>query len=321
MKAAVYKTYGPPEVLRIEEVDKPAPGDDEVLVKVKASSINPVDWYLMTGLFIARIGSGLTKPRDTRLGVDFAGIVEAVGKNVVQFAPGDAVFGARSGALAEYVCVRGNVYPKPAGITFEQAAGTATAAITALQGLRDYGRLKAGQSVLINGAAGGVGTFAVQIAREFGADVTGVCSSRNLDLVRSLGAHHVIDYTREDFTRCGRRWDLLLDIAGSRPWRDCRRVLSPNANFVIVGGPKSNRFVGPLTHVVGSRIAAVGASQKVKFFVANFKREDFSLLIDLLESGKVNPFVERIYPLSRIAEAMHYLGTGHARGKLIISLE
>lgn len=321
MKAVVYKTYGPPEVLRIEEVDKPAPGDDEVLVKVKASSINPVDWYLMTGLFIARIGSGLTKPRDTRLGVDFAGIVEAVGKNVVQFAPGDSVFGARSGALAEYVCVRGNVYSKPAGITFEQAAGTATAAITALQGLRDYGRLKAGQSVLINGAAGGVGTFAVQIAREFGADVTGVCSSRNLDLVRSLGAHHVIDYTREDFTRCGRRWDLLLDIAGSRPWRDCRRVLSPNANFVIVGGPKSNRFVGPLTHVVGSRIAAVGASQKVKFFVANFKREDFSLLIDLLESGKVNPFVERIYPLSRIAEAMHYLGTGHARGKLIISLE
>ncbi|MDO9302575.1 MAG: NAD(P)-dependent alcohol dehydrogenase [Anaerolineales bacterium] len=321
MKAIIYSKYGFPDVLQVQDVEKPTPQEDEVLVKVHASSVNPVQWYTMTGLFIARMaGSGLLKPKDPRLGSDFAGVVEAVGKDVTHAKEGDEVFGGTTGAFAEYACVRNAVTSKPANLTFEQAAAVPTAAITALQGLRDYGQIQPGQKVLINGASGGVGTFAVQIAKAFGAEVTGVCSTKNVDIARSLGADHVIDYTREDFTRNGRRYDLFLDIAGSRPWSECRRVLNPKAIFVIVGGPKTNRWIGPLSHVIKVRLASLGASQKTVFIIAKFNREDLAVLRELIESGKVKPIVERSYPLSEAAEAMRHLGTGHAQGKIVVTM-
>lgn len=319
MKAIIYTKYGPPDVLEIQEVEKPAPKQDEVLVKVHASSVNPAEWYGMTGLFIGRIGSGLLKPKDTRLGADFAGVVEAVGKDVTHVKVGDEVWGGRSGAFAEYVCVRNAVMPKPANLTFEQAAAVPTAAITALQGLRDYGKIQPGQKVLINGASGGVGTYAVQIAKAFGAEVTAVCSTRNIDTARSLGADHVIDYTKEDFTRNGRRYDLFFDIAGSRSWRECKRVLNPEATFVIVGGQKAP-VIGPLSHVIRIRLGSLGASQKVVFFIAKFNREDFAVLRELFEGGKVKSVVEATYPMSKTAEAMRHLGTGHAQGKIVVTM-
>ena len=318
MKAAIFHSYGM-DVLRIEEVEKPTPGEDEVLVKVCATSVNPAEWYGMTGLFLARLGNGLFKPKDKRLGADFAGVVEAVGRQVTDFKPGDEVFGGRSGAYAEYVCVQKGIAHKPANITFEQAGGVAIAGLTALQGLRDHGKVQPGQKVLINGAAGGVGTFAVQIAKAFGAEVTAVCSTKNVDLIRSLGADHVIDYTREDFTRTRQRHDLLLDIAGTRSWSEYRRVLTPRATVVIIGGPKG-RVIGPLGHIIGMRLASFRASQKVVFFVANFNREDLCVLRELMEAGKVKPVVDRIYPLNRINEAMSYLGTGHARAKIVVTI-
>lgn len=321
MKATIYTKYGSPDVLKIQEVEKPSPRDDEVLVKIHASSVNPAEWYGMTGLLIARMGNRLLKPKDTRLGADYSGVVEAVGKNVTHVKRGDEVYGARSGAFAEYVCVRNIVIPKPANITFEQAGGVATAAITALQGLRDHGKLQAGQKVLINGASGGVGTFAVQIAKALGAEVTAVCSTRNVELIRSLGADHVIDYTKEDFTHNGKRYDLLLDIAGSRPWRESKRVLTPSARYVIVGAPKGNQVIGPLGFIIKTRLGALGASQKVIFFVANFKREDFLLLKDMFERGQVKPVVEKSYPLEKISEAMRHLGTGHAQGKIVVTMK
>lgn len=317
MKAVFHKTYGPPEVLTIEEIEKPIPKDDEVLIKIRATSVNPAEWYAMSGLFIARLGGGLFRPKETRLGTDYAGLVEAVGKDITQFKAGDEVYGARTGAFAEYVCVRNIVIPKPGNLTFEQAGSVATAAITALQGLRDYGQLQAGQKVLINGASGGVGTFAVQIAKAMGAEVTAVCSPRNVELIRSLGAEHVIDYTKEDFTRSGQRYDLLLDIAGSRTWFEYKRVLTPGANFVIVGGPKFP-IIGPLRHIAAIHLAALGASQKIAFFIAKFNREDFHLLNEWFESGKVRPVVEKIYPLTQISEAMRHLGSGHAQSKIVV---
>lgn len=322
MKAIVYEKYGTPDVLEFQEIEKPTPREDEVLVKVQASSVNPLQWYTVTGLFLARIGNGLTKPRNTRLGSDFAGVVEAVGSSVTRFKPGDEVFGGRGGSFAEYICMRAEhaIARKPDNITFEQAAAVPTAGITALQALRDYGQIQPGQKVLINGAAGGVGTFAVQIAKAFGAEVTGVCSTRNMEMVRSLGADHVIDYTRQDFTLGTQCYDLFLDVVGSRSWRECRRVLNPRANFVIVGGPKTNRWIGPLGHVIKVRLASLRASQKVTFFVAEFKRDDFEALRELLEAGKVRAIVERTYPWNEIAEAMRYLGTGHARAKVVISI-
>lgn len=321
MKAVVFKSYGPPEVLTIEDVEKPTPKDDEVLVRVYASSVNPAEWYGMTGLFLARIGNGLFRPKDIRLGADFAGVVEAVGANVTRFKPGDEVFGGRSGAFAEYVCVRENLALKPANITFEEAGGVAIAGLTALQGLRDHGKLRTGQKVLINGASGGVGTFAVQIARALGAEVTAVCSTGNVKLIRSLGADHVIDYTKEDFTRNGKEYDLLLDVAGSRTWREYKRVLKPNSTVVIVGGPKSNRIIGPLTHIIKMRVASWRASQKVIFFVANFNHNDLMALKDMMETGQVKPVVERTYPLEKICDAMRHLGTGHAKGKLVVTMK
>jgi NADPH:quinone reductase-like Zn-dependent oxidoreductase len=320
MKAIVYHKYGSPNVLELREIDKPVAADDEVLVRIHASSVNPAEWYAMTGLFIARTGMGLFKPKNTRLGVDFAGVVEATGANVKRFRPGDEVFGGSNGAFAEYVSVREDraVALKPANVTFEQAAGVPVAGFTALQGLRDMGQLQPGQRVLINGASGGVGTFAVQIAKALGAEVTGVCSTRNVELVRSLGADHVVDYTQEDFTCGERRYDLLLDIAGSRSWEACRRVLNPQATFVIVGGPKTNRWIGPLSHVVKVRLASLRASQKVVFFVAKMNQADLVLLQELIEAGKVTPVIDRRYSLCELPQAMHYLGEGHARGKVAI---
>jgi NADPH:quinone reductase-like Zn-dependent oxidoreductase len=265
---------------------------------------------------------GLLKPKSERLGVDFAGTVEAVGKSVTRFRPGDEVFGGRDGAFAEYVVVREEraIVPKPGNITFEQAAAVPVAALTALQGLRDKGRLQPGQKVLINGASGGVGTFAVQIAKALGAEVTGVCSSRNVDPVRSIGADRVIDYTCDDFTLDDRRYDLMLDVAGSRSWSACRRVLSPRATFVIVGGPKTNRLIGPLSHVLKVRLAALRSSRKIVFFIAKFNRADLEVLRDLLETGKVIPVIDRTYELSEVGDALGYLGDGHARGKVVITV-
>ena len=320
MKAAVFNSYGQPEVLSVEELEKPVPNDDEILVRVCATSVNPAEWYGMTGLFLARLGNGLFKPKDTRLGADFSGIVEAVGKNVTNFKRGDEVFGGRSGAFAEYICVSKNVVHKPANLSFEQAGGVAIAAITALQGLRDHGKLQPGQKVLINGASGGVGTFAVQIAKTLGAEVTAVCSTNKVELIRSLGADHVIDYIKEDFTQRGESYDLLFDIAGGRSWRAYRRILTPNAMVVLVGGPKSNRIIGPLAHIIKMRLASLRASQSMVFFVAKFNPEDFTVLKEMFERKQIRTVVDRVYPLCEISEAMRYLGEGHARGKVIVTM-
>jgi NADPH:quinone reductase-like Zn-dependent oxidoreductase len=319
MKAIVHHEYGSPDVLELVDVDKPVPADNEVLVRIRASSVNPAEWHTMNGLLVGRPQSGLLKPKEPRLGADFAGVVEAVGANVTDFNPGDEVFGGRTGAFAEYVSVRNAIAPKPSSATFEQAAAVPIAALTALQGLRDKGQLQPGQKVLINGASGGVGTFAVQIAKALGAEVTGVCSTRNVELVRSLGADQVVDYTREDFTRSGERYDLLLDIAGSRSWSEYKRVLKPEATFVIVGSQKTNRLLGPASHMVKVRLASLRASQKVVFFVAKLTRDDLHVMRELIEAGKVTPVVERTYPLSETADALRYLGEGHAQGKIVIT--
>jgi NADPH:quinone reductase-like Zn-dependent oxidoreductase len=323
VKAVVHHRFGSPDVLELQDADQPAlTGDDDVLVRVHASSVNPAEWFAVTGTpYLARPATGLRRPREAVPGADFAGTVEAVGSAVADLRPGDAVFGGTaSGAFAEYVRVSQTVVPKPANLTFEQAAAVPTAAVTALQGLRDHGRLRPGQTVLVNGASGGVGTFAVQLAKAFGAEVTGVCSTHNVELVRSLGADHVVDYTREDFTRSGRRYDLLLDVAGSRPWSDCRRVLGKDAALVVIGGPKTNPWVGPLGHVAGVRLASLRASQKVVFFVAKFNREDFLVLSELLETGKVTPVIDRRYELGDLPAALSYLGEGHARAKVVITV-
>jgi len=322
MKAAVRDRYGSPDVVEVREIDKPVPADDEVLVRVHAASLNLADWYEVTGRpYVGRAQMGLRKPKSERLGVDYAGMVEAIGRDVTEFRPGDEVFGGRNGAYAEYVCAREDraIVPKPANVTFEQAAAVPVAAITALQGLRDKGQLQPGQNVLINGASGGVGTFAVQIAKALGAEVTGVCSTRNVDLVRSLGADHVVDYTHDDFTRTDRRYDLMFDIAGSRPWSEFKRVLDPRATVVLVGGPKANRLLGPLGHVVGVRLASLRGSRKVVFFIAKLNKEDMVVLRELLETGKVTPVVDRQYELSEIADAFRYMGGGHCRSKIIVT--
>ena len=323
MRAAVRDRYGSPDVVELQEIDKPVPTEDEVLVRVRAASLNIADWYEVTGRpYVGRTQMGLFKPKTNRLGVDYAGTVEAVGENVTEFQPGDEVFGGRNGAYAEYVCARADraIVPKPSNVTFEEAAAVPVAALTALQGLRDKGQLQPGQKVLINGASGGVGTFAVQIAKALGAEVTAVCSTGNVDLARSIGADHVIDYTREDFTRSDERYDLLLDIAGSRSWSACRRVLDPQATFVIVGGPKTNPLLGPLGHVVKLRLAAVGSGRKIVFFIAKFNKADMLVLRELLESGKMTSVIDRQYELSEIADALRYIGEGHAQGEIVVTV-
>jgi NADPH:quinone reductase-like Zn-dependent oxidoreductase len=320
MRAVVCRTFGSAE---LGDVDRPEPGGEDVLVRVRAASMNRVDWYGVVGRpYVGRVSMGLRKPRSVGVGVDFSGVVEAVGGGITRFKPGDEVFGMRNGAFAEYVLVPedGGMAPKPASVTFEQAACVPVAGLTSLQGLRDHGKLRPGQHVLINGASGSVGTFAVQIAKALGGEVTAVCSTPNVDVAPSLGADHVIDYTREDFTRSGRRYDLVLDVAGSRSWRACKRVLNPEATFVIVGGPKTNRLLGPLSHVIKVYVAAVRASQKVVFFVAKRSREDLLFLGELLETGKLIPVIERRYELSETAEALRYMGEGHAQAKVVITV-
>jgi len=326
MKAVVHTKYGSPDVLEIRDVKKPAPNDDQVLVKVRAASLNPLDWHFVEGTpYVARMMmSGLRKPKDPRLGVDLAGQVEAVGKNVTQFKPGDEVFGTGHGAaFAEYVCAgKTKLVMKPANLTFEQAAAVPVAGLTALQGLRDKGKVQPGQKVLINGASGGVGTFAVQIVKSFGADVTGVCSTRNLDLVRSLGADHVIDYTKEDFTKSGQRYDLILDNVGTQPLLGFRRVLKPNGTCVIIGGggPNDGRFIGPLARPLKALLLSPFISQKMGMMLAEIRQEDLTTMADLMQAGKVKPVIDRTYPLSQIREAMKYLEAGHARGKVILTV-
>ena len=327
MKAIVYCDYGVPN-LKFQEIEKPTPADDQLLVKVRAASVNPLDWHFVEGTpyFMRVLGVGLRKPKETRLGVDFAGTVEAVGKNVTKFKPGDEVFGGRDGAFAEYVCVREPraVALKPANITFEQAASVPIAAITALQGVRDKGKVQAGQKVLINGASGGVGTFAVQIAKSMGADVTGVCSTRNLDMVRSLGADHVIDYTKEDFTKSDQRYDVIIDNVANHSLSECRRVLNPDGRYVLIGGGGANegRWLGPgLTQAFKAMVLSKFVSQKMGMMLAELNQKDLTALADLMEAGKVTPVIDRTYKLSELPQAIEYLEQGHARGKVVIAVD
>ena len=313
------------EVLKLEEIERPSPADDELLVKVHAAAANPLDWHYMRGTpYVMRLmGAGLGAPEDLRTGVDFAGTVEAVGKDVTLFKPGDEVFGGRSGAFAEYVTVRENrnVVVKPANLTFEQAAAVPVAAITALQALRDKGKIQPGQKVLINGASGGVGTFAVQLAKSFGAEVTGVCSTRNVELVRSLGADHVIDYTKDDYTKSAQRYDVILDNVGNHSLLDNRRVLNPNGIFVIVGGPKHGQWIGALTGPIKAALLSPFVSQEFVMFLADLNKEDLAILGDLMQAGKVTPVIDRRFSLSEVPVAIRYLETGRARGKVVIALE
>lgn len=326
MKAVVYRCYGSAEVLKLENVRKPTVADDEVLVKVHAASVNPLDWHYMRGTpYVMRLDSGLGAPEEPRIGVDFAGTVDAVGKDVKKFRPGDEVFGGKDGAFAEYVAVRESraIALKPANITFEQAAAVPIAAITALQALRDKGRIQPGQKVLINGASGGVGTFAVQIAKSFGAEVTGVCSTKNVELVRSLGADHVVDYTREDFTRGGQHYDLILDTVGNRSLLENRRVLNPNGTYIGIGGggPGEQGFLGPLFGPVKELVLSKFVSQKLMFFIADLNQQDLAILADLMRTGKVTPVVDRRYKLSEVPAAVTYLEAGHTRGKVVIAID
>ena len=323
MKAIVYRCYGSPDVLQLEDVEKPAPADDEVLVRVRAASVNPLDWHYMRGSpYIMRLGSGLGAPDDSSMGVDFAGTVEAVGGNVTRFKPGDEVFGGRGGAFAEYVIVPEDraLVLKPANMTFAQAASVPIAAITALQALRDKGQVKAGQKVLINGASGGVGTFAVQIAKSFGAEVTGVCSTRNLEMVRSIGADHVIDYTREDYTESGQRYDLIIDNVGNHSLLANKRALNPDGTFVIIGGPKGN-WLGPLMRPIKALVLSPFVGQEFVMLLAQMRQDDLAILADLMQAGKVTPVIDRHYGLSEVPAAIRYSEEWHARGKIIIDLE
>jgi NADPH:quinone reductase-like Zn-dependent oxidoreductase len=301
----------------------PVPKDDEVLIGIRAASVNPIDWHYMRGTpYALRLQAGLRRPNSTRLGIDVAGRLEAVGRDVTQLRPGDEVFGACRGAFAEYACAsQRTVVPKPANITFEQAAAAPVAASSALQGLRDKGQIRRGQRVLINGAAGGVGTFAVQIARAFGADVTGVCSTRNLDMVRSIGAHRVVDYTEEDFTGGGQRYDLILDSVGNHPLSECRRALAAGGTLVLVGAPNKGRLLGPLARMLKAVALSWFVSQKLLPFLARLNKDDLMAIRELLETGKVAPVIDRSYPLSGVPEAIRYLEEGHARGKVVITMD
>lgn len=321
MRAVVHHRYGSEDVLETCETDKPALTNDGVLVRVRAAALNPLDWYGMTGRpYIARPMTGISRPRDPRLGADFAGTVEAVGEEVSGLRPGDDVFGFANGTLGEYVCARKAVAPKPTSLRFEEAAAVPVAAFTALQALRDKAKVEPGQKVLVNGASGGVGTFAVQLGKAFGAEVTGVCSTRNVDLVRSLGADHVVDYTQDDFICAGQRYDVLLDIVGNRSFGDCRRVLEPGAKVVAIGGSKDPRLLGPMRHVLAMRLAAVRSGHPIIFFVAKPNSADLEVLTKLIESGQVRPVVDRCYQLDSVADAFGYLAEGHARGKIVLTL-
>jgi len=324
MKAIVHRCYGSPDVIRLEDVPKPTAKDDEILVRVHAASVNPLDWHYLEGTpYMVRIDGGFGKPDNPRLGVDFAGTVEAVGKSVTRFKPGDQVFGAKFGALAEYVAVNEKraVALKPGNLSDAQAAAVAIAGITALQALRDQGHIRAGQSVVVNGASGGVGTFAVQIAKSFGATVTGVCSTRNVELVRSLGADYVIDYTQEDFTKGSQRYDLILDNVATRSLADYRRVLTPNGAYIMVGSTEIGHWFGWAVGPLEAWLLSPFTSQKLGMILAELNKDDLATLAALMESGKVTPVIDRTYKLSEAAEALRYLEKGHARGKVVVTVE
>src|SRR6266513_1551034 len=325
MKAILHCEYGGPEVLKLEDVEKPTPTDNQILVRVRAASVNPLD-LTIRGPWPLRPIFGMRKPKDTRLGVDYAGTVEAVGKNVTQFKPGEEVFGGKDGALAGYVCALADrsVVLKPVNMTFEQAAAVPVAAITALQGLRDKGKIQAGQKVLVNGASGGVGTFAVQIAKSFGTEVTGVCSTHNVDLVRSIGADLVIDYTKEDFTKTDQRYDLIFDLVGNHSFSERRRILRPNGICVMAGIGGAGWHDGILGKLVGELYAVARSrfiAQKFVTYIASFNQKDMMTLADLIQSGKVKPVIDRTYQLSQVSKALWYLQEGHARGKVVITME
>ncbi len=321
MKTIVWTKYGSPDLLQLKEVEKPVPKDNEVLIKIHAASVNPLDWHRMRASpFLVRLGEGFFKPKDTKLGADVAGIVEAVGSSVTQFKPGDAVFGEiGAGSFAEYAAAREDrLALKPANISFEEAAASPVVGFTALQGMRATGHIQSGQKVLVNGAAGGVGTFAIQLAKSFGAEVTGVCSTRNLDMVRSIGADHVVDYTREDFTRNGQRYDLIYDAIGNRSVLAYSSALKPNGKCVIAGFTTMPRLFEHM--ILGSLITKIGSKQISMMGVANPNQPDLLIIKELLESGKVKSVIDRCYPLSETPEAIRYLEKGHARGKVIITV-
>jgi len=323
MKAIVIEKYGSPDVLQFKEVERPTPNDNQVLVRVQAASANPLDWHLMRGEpFIARLmGTGLLKPKSSRVGADVAGRVEAVGKDVTQFKPGDEVFGTCNGSFAEYACAREDrLALKPANVSFEEAAAIPVAATTALQGLRNKGQIQPGQKVLVNGASGGVGTFAVQIAKSYGTEVTGVCSTRNLDLVRKIGADHVVDYTQEDFTKNEQqRYDLIFDAVGNRSVSDYKRALKPGGTCAVAGFSSMSRMfehsaLGPLRSKTGNKkVGGMG--------MAKINQNDLVFLKQLVETQKVRPVIDRRYPLSETADAIRYLEAGHAQGKVVIAVE
>jgi NADPH:quinone reductase-like Zn-dependent oxidoreductase len=321
LKAIVCEKYGAADVLKLDEVDEPVVDDDHILVRIRAASLNPYDWHLLTGLpYVGRLSMGLLKPKCIGLGADLAGEVEALGKNVTEFRPGDEIFGGiTSGAFAEYACVsEDSMAPKPANLTFEQAAALPMVGLTALQGLRDVGGIQPGQRVLINGASGGVGTLAVQVAKSFGAEVFGVCSARNVELVRSIGADHVIDYTQEDFTRGDQRYDLMFDLVGNRTLSECRRVLSPKGVYVSCFGRPDRRWLGPMAQLLQMAVLSPFVSHKLVTWVAKPSKKDLFELKDLVETGKVKPVIDRTYTLNEVPEAIRYLEQGHARGKVVI---
>ena len=323
MKAIVYRCYGSPDVLSYENVARPSPADNEVLVKVQAASVNPLDWHYMRGSpYIMRLSSGIGAPNDPRMGVDFAGIVEAVGKDVSQFKAGDEVIGGRGGAFAEYVVVPDDraLVMKPSNVTFEQAASVPIAAITALQALRDKGKIGPGDKVLINGASGGVGTFAVQIAKSFGAEVTGVCSTRNVEMVKSIGADHVFDYTRENYTESGQRFDIIIDNVGNHSLSANMRALNPDGKLVMIGGAKGN-WVAPMINPIKALFMSPFVSQELIMLLARLRQEDLKFVSDLMQAGKVIPVIDRRYPLGEVPDAIRYSEEGHARGKIIIDLQ
>ena len=325
MKAILSCEYGA-ENLKLQQIEKPTPADNEVLVRVRAASVNPVDGHLIRGGWLMRPMSGMRKPKNTRFGTDFAGTVEAIGKNVTSFKPGDEVFGAKDGAVAEYICVKADraIVMKPSNITFEQAGSVGVAGITALQGLRDKGRIQAGQKVLINGASGGVGTFAIQIAKAFGAEVTAVCSTRNVDLVKSIGADHVIDYTKQDFAETDQRYDMIYDLVGNHGFSERRKILKPNGICVLAGIGGAGAHPETMGRIVGNFWNAFRSNfskEKFVFYIAKLTKGDFGVLRDLMQSGKVSPVIDRTYKLEQTADAVRYMEEGHARGKVVVKID
>ena len=325
MKAILNCEYGV-ENLQLRDIEKPTPADNEVLVRVRAASVNPVDGHMIRGGWLGRPLSGMRKPKNTRFGTDFAGVVEAVGKNVTDLKPGDEVFGAKSGAVADYICVKADraIVMKPSNITFEQAGSVGVAGLTALQGLRDKGHIQAGQKVLINGASGGVGTFAVQIAKAFGAEVTAVCSTRNVDLVKSIGADHVIDYSKEDFTKTDQHYDMLYDLVGNHSFSERRKILTPNGICVLAGIGGAGVHPETLSRIgrnFWDAFLSNFSRQKFVFYIAKLTKDDFNVLRDLMESGKVTPVIDRTYKMRETQAAVRYLEEGHARGKVVVTIE